>query len=814
MNDIVRAVLIMSLTGSILALLLFTLKPLVRHRLPKSTQYYLWLVVITALLVPVSRLIALPVPQAAPMPPTITETVTRFVITQAEETVRLQNIAHPVGTAEYIHERQVAQSPIAFVITYFVYAYPFGVLILGLYYVISYMIFVGLYRRRNIPVGPGAMALLADMCRGRRPPRMYYNRLAETPMLFGIFRPAIILPHREYDTGQLVAILSHELTHLRRKDVLIKWLTLIVTALHWFNPIVWLVSREIDRACELSCDEAVVNGLNAQGKQLYGNTLISVAAHPKTLRAITSATMSEDKKNLKVRLSAIMISRRPSRVVLVLSVLLFVAALGITVTLSACSGNDSDASLTPNEATDDGYENYNPYEPEINYSETEDATIAHVNLQIADVDDALLVLGSFASYHMIDFRDVYIAQWGRDLDWLSFNMPVAIWADAPLQDFQVIGLYLYHHDDGAITATMTHTYYSIELLDTPLIMEWFFTAGLFPNNGISFIDPSGTRRFFAIRAAYGHEDNVHELIEFEDGGVLFPLWDDGAEGAGEEAASENDTLPVVAGPVDIQHLLGRDTQFVPLDSIRHLLGNQVGIDEMMPSTVIFENGLRVEVHDFVHSFLIIYELADDRTAFHFNGINGTSTADDVVAMFGDDPHFRETQPYSNIGAYSYWVFDGTRSVKFFFDENSIVEVISFSVAFSGLDFSVLLGFDLSGEMPPVLGSQIGYDDTSMYRTYYFDTGISIGLIEDTVVSVFVEYRPDNHTAFNFFGIRGTSTYDDVVAMFGDAPYNIRSGYDEERVGATMSYGYWPWGDFGFVRFFFDAEGRVVAISFS
>ncbi|MCL2696403.1 MAG: M56 family metallopeptidase, partial [Clostridiales bacterium] len=60
MTDAIRTLLIMSITGSILALLLFAIKPLARDRLPKSAQYYLWLVILFALLVPLSMIVVLP----------------------------------------------------------------------------------------------------------------------------------------------------------------------------------------------------------------------------------------------------------------------------------------------------------------------------------------------------------------------------------------------------------------------------------------------------------------------------------------------------------------------------------------------------------------------------------------------------------------------------------------------------------------------------------------------------------------------------------------------------------------------------------
>lgn len=78
-------------------------------------------------------------------------------------------------------------------------------------------------------------------------------------MLIGVVRPVIVLP-REVEQERLGDILAHELTHARRHDLLYKWFAVAVTGLHWFNPLMMVVRRQLNRACELSCDAAVVHG--------------------------------------------------------------------------------------------------------------------------------------------------------------------------------------------------------------------------------------------------------------------------------------------------------------------------------------------------------------------------------------------------------------------------------------------------------------------------------------------------------------------------------------------------------------------------
>ena len=93
--------------------------------------------------------------------------------------------------------------------------------------------------------------------------------------------------------------------------------------------------REIDRACELACDEAVIKNLDDDGKQHYGDTLISVASDKRLPKTVLSTTMCEEKKALKERLGAIMKHKRFSIRAIVVSGILVITVLCGAIILSA-----------------------------------------------------------------------------------------------------------------------------------------------------------------------------------------------------------------------------------------------------------------------------------------------------------------------------------------------------------------------------------------------------------------------------------------------------------------------------------------------
>jgi beta-lactamase regulating signal transducer with metallopeptidase domain len=102
------------------------------------------------------------------------------------------------------------------------------------------------------------------------------------PALFGCLRPSIILPQAALDSlteSELRMIFLHELAHVRRQDVLLNWLMIVLRAGHWFNPVLWLALRRLRRDRELVCDAMVMRVVGKEERSAYGNTLLKLLEH-------------------------------------------------------------------------------------------------------------------------------------------------------------------------------------------------------------------------------------------------------------------------------------------------------------------------------------------------------------------------------------------------------------------------------------------------------------------------------------------------------------------------------------------------------
>jgi len=166
------------------------------------------------------------------------------------------------------------------------------------------------------------------------------NPYVATPMLIGILKPTIIIPDTNFNEIQLKNILLHEITHLKRFDIVLKWFSMIATSLHWFNPLLYFLEKEINHLCELSCDEMVISKFSSSEKQQYGETLITVASNERYPVGL-QATFSDEKTILKERLMAIMRPSRKSKFIVLLSVVLVAVVVFSAMALGANVGGST-----------------------------------------------------------------------------------------------------------------------------------------------------------------------------------------------------------------------------------------------------------------------------------------------------------------------------------------------------------------------------------------------------------------------------------------------------------------------------------------
>ncbi len=268
-----------------LALRLF--KPLLDRRYRPRWRYWVWLALAIALLLaPVRWERLLPAAEAV-TPPVVVEVPRRAVQVSRSGGVAVVDQPDRVqpGAAAVPESGGEADAPAAApgggvtvpAETVLTALWLAGATCFALYHIVGTAWFARRARRwGRAPSGETAAAYEA-VCREmglRRHPPLLISAGAGSPMALGLFRPRLLLPEEGYGPQELGFILRHELTHYRRGDLWYKLALLAANAVHWFNPLAYLLRREAGADLELTCDEAVVAGADRETCRAYSETLL------------------------------------------------------------------------------------------------------------------------------------------------------------------------------------------------------------------------------------------------------------------------------------------------------------------------------------------------------------------------------------------------------------------------------------------------------------------------------------------------------------------------------------------------------------
>lgn len=159
---------------------------------------------------------------------------------------------------------------------------------------------------------------------------------AHSPMMAGFLKPILILPKEQYLPEQLYFIMKHELIHLKRRDVSIKLLLVAANAVHWFNPLIWMMHKEAVIDMELSCDERVTRGADYAVREAYAEMLLSALCGQSVGKDLFFTRFYSEKKIMKLRFYNILIrSGKKHGLCILLGAVFLTVILGTQIGYSA-----------------------------------------------------------------------------------------------------------------------------------------------------------------------------------------------------------------------------------------------------------------------------------------------------------------------------------------------------------------------------------------------------------------------------------------------------------------------------------------------
>ena len=327
-GEIFKAILIMSLVGSVLTGIISLFRPITKKIFGYSWHYYIWLCVLFVMLIPVRFNIN---PTIAPS--IITQTA------QTEQTAQQTSVGNQPETVENVIQTDTAQKPQILQKVFGIWnriVYN-RVSILAWLWLIGAMLLILLNIARYISLNVkirknGEIISLSEI--GEYTNRKINVRVWESiasPFMTGVIKPTLILPKTELSSEQLHNILCHEMTHFKRRDILYKCFAEFVKCVHWFNPVIWYVTRQIATECEISCDIAVTKNMSDSEEMSYINTILSLLPMGKSKQLPLTTQMASSKKILKRRFIMIKNKKTTSRFMSVISAVIAVAMLSTTV---------------------------------------------------------------------------------------------------------------------------------------------------------------------------------------------------------------------------------------------------------------------------------------------------------------------------------------------------------------------------------------------------------------------------------------------------------------------------------------------------
>ena len=178
----------------------------------------------------------------------------------------------------------------------------------------------------------------------RRTITVRQSSLVSSPLTYGVMHPVILLPKTTVWNNEetLNYVLTHELVHIKRFDIITKVVLAVALCIHWFNPLVWVMYVLANRDIELSCDETVIRQFGENTRAAYAKVLISME---ETRSGFNPLCNNFSRNAIEERITAIMKTRKTTVVSLVLAA---VIVAGTTTVFATSALAESKGSMDTN----------------------------------------------------------------------------------------------------------------------------------------------------------------------------------------------------------------------------------------------------------------------------------------------------------------------------------------------------------------------------------------------------------------------------------------------------------------------------------
>ncbi len=365
--EILNIIFNMSITGSIMFSIFLFLKPITKKHFNSFWHYKMLILILIFFIIPVGNFIELPTINSMPNifnleigESRVTENIkTREKTNITDKDINIEKVM-PKDAAKAVNNvkdeavNQIKTKNHKFQNTEFninnykdmiQYIWIIGVIALLLLKIIPYIRFKSSILRDSTMVEEANIVRLFNICKEElklsTKVQLRTCNTVGSPMLIGIFHPIVLITDIDIDYKRLKMIFLHELNHYKRKDIIIKALGLIINSIHWFNPLIYILLKEMDKYCEYSIDEKVVEEMDIDDRKYYGETILSLIRNSILKKSLLTTSMGNNGEQLKTRLENMIYSFKITRKKQIISMFTAILILisGFTVAYSILPDN-------------------------------------------------------------------------------------------------------------------------------------------------------------------------------------------------------------------------------------------------------------------------------------------------------------------------------------------------------------------------------------------------------------------------------------------------------------------------------------------
>lgn len=284
MYEIFYNILYLSIIGSIFAIIVLILRHSFDKKISPTWKFVMWLLVLISLVFPI-----------------------KFTLHSKNSHEFL--ISSSINKIENIKEN---------LITYekgkiFIYVWLITMCIISLYYIITSIIMKKKIGKQEIQ--DKKILEILENCKKQigieKNIKLIKQNYKKVPCIYGIFSTKILLTEEilKKDNQSLKYIFLHELAHLKKHDLILNKILILITTIHWFNPFIWICFKQIRQDIELKADEMVLNKIQKNEEKDYAKTLVKLLPiSQEEKQTVKLLCITDGKKNMERRIKMIKLS--------------------------------------------------------------------------------------------------------------------------------------------------------------------------------------------------------------------------------------------------------------------------------------------------------------------------------------------------------------------------------------------------------------------------------------------------------------------------------------------------------------------------